>query len=208
MTGVRRRLSAWSVIAIVLSIGLCPVVTAAAIPAGLWALWWDVRVHHRRGRRLAIVAIVIGVICTPITTTAAFWWNSHVRVPLLDGPAELIAAGQRGDVTAFLAGTAGGGSQANATAFLTELTGRLGILQSTRPSEQPGSEQSSEGDDTAAGWWIWVPYDAMFEGAAVTMRARFLLSDPDRGWVTAFDRFEVDPPDGPPLRWPPVEPGP
>ena len=45
-------------VAIVLAIGLCPFVTAAAIPAGLLALR-DVSRNGRRGRRLAIAAIVL-----------------------------------------------------------------------------------------------------------------------------------------------------
>ena len=38
MSTTRGKLSPWAVLAIVLSIGLCPFVTAAAILAGLWAL--------------------------------------------------------------------------------------------------------------------------------------------------------------------------
>ena len=197
----RRRLSAWSVVAMVLSIGMCPFVTAAAIPAGLWALR-DIRKHDRRGRRLAIVAIVLAVIVTPITTAGALWWSSHVRIPLREGPASTIAMGQRGDLEAFVEATSWSGSPDQARRFLTRLTSQLGIMRSTRPSEQPGAAESPEGDDTAAGWWKWISYDAMFEGGAVTMRARFLLSDPEHGWVTAFDRFEIDLPDGAHLHWP------
>jgi hypothetical protein len=190
------------VVAIVLAIGLCPFVTAAAIPVGLLALR-DVAKNGRRGRRLAIVAIVLAAIVTPITTVAAFWWSNTVRTPLLEGPAAVIAAGQRGETTAFLEGTASSESHELAGDFLTSLTTQLGIIRSTRPSPQPEAEASPEGDDTAAGWWIWVRYEAMFEGGAVPMRARFLLSDPERGWVTAFDRFDIMPPQGGRLVWPP-----
>jgi hypothetical protein len=44
----------------------------------------------------------------------------------------------------------------------------------------------------------------MFERGAAKMHARFLLSDPARGWVTSFDRFDVSLPDGGLLRWPPL----
>lgn len=202
MSAGRGRLSGWSVVAAVLSIGLCPFVTAAAIPVGLLALR-DVSRNGRRGRRLAIVAIVLAVVVTPITTLGAFWWSNHVRGPLLDGPASVIAAGQRGEIAAFLEGMASDASQASAASFLTDLTSQLGIIQSTRPADQPQDEPSPKGDDTGAGWWIWVRYEAMFEGGGVPMRARFLLSDPQRGWVTAFDRFEVTPPGGQRLDWPP-----
>ena len=104
-----RRLSPWAILAMLLSIGLCPFVTIAAIPAGMMALR-DVRLHERRGRRLAIVAIVIGCVVTPVTSYGAWWWNGHVREPLMTGPIDLLAAGQRGDVSAFLDGLAGGGA--------------------------------------------------------------------------------------------------
>tara|TARA_B100001971_G_scaffold213072_1_gene245105 strand:+ start:4036 stop:4647 length:612 start_codon:yes stop_codon:yes gene_type:complete len=194
-------LSAWSVVAIVLAIGLCPFVTAAAIPAGLLALR-DVSRNGRRGRRLAIAAIVLAAVLTPITTIGALWWNNHVRTPLLEGPAQLIAEGQHGDVAAFLEGTSSSESQEAAAGFLASLTKQLGIIRSTRPVERPEAEASPEGDDTAVGWWMWVRYEAMFEDGAVPMRARFLLSDPERGWVTAFDRFEVTTPEGGSLVWP------
>jgi hypothetical protein len=105
-------------------------------------------------------------------------------------------------VAAFLEGTSSSESQEAAAGFLASLTKQLGIIRSTRPVERPEAEASPEGDDTAVGWWMWVRYEAMFEDGAVPMRARFLLSDPERGWVTAFDRFEVTTPEGGSLVWP------
>lgn len=200
----RRRLSVWAVVAMVLAIGMCPFVTVAAIPVGLWALR-DVSRNGRYGRRLAIVAIVLAVVVTPITTFGVVWWTSHVRNPLLSGPAVVIANGQRGDVAGFIAATGGEASEEDARAFLKSLTTQLGILRSTRQSELPSDDASPGVNDGAAGWWIWVPYEALFEQRAVSMRARFLMSDPKRGWVTAFDRFEFDLEDDATLKWPPED---
>ena len=203
----RKQLSAWAVLSMVLAVGMCPFVTAAAIPAGLWALR-DVSRNGRYGRRLAIVALVVAVIVTPITTFGAFWWNNRVRVPLQSGPAQMIADGQRGDMTGFMAATPGEATTEQAQAFLKKLTQKWGILRSTRLREVPVDDAVMEGDDGAAGWWIWVPYEAMFEQAAVPMRARFLVSDPTRGWVTAFDRFEFYLKDRATMEWPPKDSAP
>jgi len=192
------KLSAWAILAGVLSIGLCPLVTVAAIPAGLWALR-DVRVNGQRGRRLAWAAIAIAVVVTPLTTIGMWWWNGHVRVPLKSGPAAVLEAGQRGEIQRFLRETGGGGNEREATAFLVSLTSELGMIRSTRPSEATMATEPAD----AAGWrGIWVPYEAMFDQGAATVTARFLLSSPDQGWVTAFDRFEVTLPSGQLLAYP------
>ena len=224
MSTVRGKLSPWAVVAIVLSIGLCPFVTAAAILAGLWALR-DVSVNGRSGRRLAWAAIVIGSIVTPLSGTAMWWWTVNVRGPLLVGPVALIQEGQSGDVAALVAAGGGAGTEADAATFLKSLTSRFGMIQLMRPAEasdeqlpqdQPVGQTAASGlgpggDVPAApadsGWWIWVPYDVMFERGAATLHARFLLSEPSRGWVTTFDRLEFDMPDGRLLQWPPTDDG-
>ncbi len=199
MNQQQAKLSPWAILAFVLSIGLCPVITIAAIPAGLWALR-DAKLTGRRGRRLAIVAIVISAVVTPVVFSAGWWWNEHVRQPLMTGPAATIASGQRGDIRAFLLGMDGGGSESASEAFLMGLTDSLGAIRSTRPAEAPASETQQEQD--AAGWWIWVPYDAMFDRGAASIQTRFLISDPERGWVVSFDRLIVELPEGGTITWP------
>ncbi|MDP7028841.1 MAG: hypothetical protein QF733_01310 [Phycisphaerales bacterium] len=199
MSNAPGKLSPWAIFAFVLSIGLCPVVTIAAIPAGLWALR-DVRVHGRRGRRLAMVAIAISAVVTPLVVTAGWWWNKHVREPLMAGPAAVIAQGQGGDLRAFLEGTGGGGTESEAEHFLHRLSASFGEIRSTRLADEPEADAQREQD--ATGWWIWVPYEAMFDRGAASINTRFLISDPQRGWVTSFDRLIVEMPDGGTLHWP------
>jgi hypothetical protein len=201
-----RRLSPWAILAMLLSIGLCPFVTIAAIPAGMMALR-DVRLHERRGRRLAIVAIVIGCVVTPVTSYGAWWWNGHVREPLMAGPIDLLAAGQRGDVSVFLDGLAGGDTQAQrkaAAAFLTRLTAVVGVVESMQPADMVDADQDPE-PESGEGWTVRVPYDAMFQHGAARITARFLLSTPTRGWVTRFDMINIELPHQEQLTWPPSE---
>jgi len=191
------KLSPWALLAMLLSIGLCPVVTVAAIPAGLWALR-DIARTGRRGRRLAWAAIVLGLIVTPVTSVGAWWWNTHVRVPLVEGPASIIAAGQRGDMAAFMQQTGAEGRQSEAEAFLRRLTSACGPIRSTRAVEGDPGQPSMGG-----AWAVRVPYEAMFEHTAAPMTATFVLSDPSRGWVTQFEKFVITLPGGDSLVWPP-----
>ena len=195
MNTASTRLSPWSVLAFVLSLGLCPLVTVVALPVGLWALRDCAR--GRRGKRLAWAALLIALVVTPLTTAAGWWWDRHVREPLMDGPALVIRQGQMGDVSGFLAAV-GGGDQHAAQQFLTHLTRALGLIRSTRPSDEPAP---SESDPQAVGWAIRVRYEAMFDNGAALIEGRFRLTGVD-GWATRFDAFMVDMPDGTILEWP------
>ena len=64
--------------------GLCPAVTMLGVVFGLLAIR-DVKLHARRGLRVAVVAIVLGLIVTPLTTLGLMWWNTTVREPMLHG---------------------------------------------------------------------------------------------------------------------------
>ncbi len=200
------KVSAWSIVSLVLAIGFCPLVTIAAIPAGLMALR-DVRVHGRRGRRLAIVAMVLAGVVTPLTSVAMWWWDGHVRQPLVQGPLEPLQAGQHGDAGAFLAGLGHASTAADrrsANVFLKDLNQSLGIIQSMRVADavDPASTPAAE-DEAGVGWFIWVPYDAMFQNGAARLHARFLLSTPTQGWVTHFDVISVEVNADHTLTWPP-----
>lgn len=203
MTGSQRRLSVWSVLSAVLAIGLCPVVTILAIPAGIMALR-ETGPHRKAGRRLAIIAITLACVVTPLTTWASVWWNANVREPLLEGPVLAIQAGQAGDVSAFLAGMSDDAVDPpeSARVFLHALTGSLGVLRSMRPAQEVQGDETAEASRRGAGsWTIWVPYEAMFDQGAAMVQARFVVGD-DRGWITSFDALEITLDDGTVLTWP------
>ncbi|MCH2141712.1 MAG: hypothetical protein MK077_01775 [Phycisphaerales bacterium] len=205
------RLSGWSIVSIVLAIGLCPVVTIVAIPAGLLALR-DVRLHGRRGRRLAIVAMVLACLMTPVTSLAMWWWDSHVRQPLMQGPLEPLQAGQHGDIDAFLAGlgyAADADHRRTAGEFLNQLTRSMGGVQSMRIAEATDSDgqNAANPEVSSDAWEVWVPYDAMFQNGAARLHARFLLSTPTQGWVTHFNALTVERTAEDSLIWPPDQEG-
>ena len=190
-------------LALALSVGLCPLVTVLGIPLSLFALA-DIKRNDRRGRRVAIAALWISLISTPITGTFAWWWNANVRTALLDGPVAALRAGQQGDVAAFLEGLGGAGghaSETQAVAFLSSVSHRWGTVQSMRQTpEQPDVQ-------APIGAW-WVGYDVLFERGAALGRAKYVLQSPQGTYVLAFQALVLTAEDGIELRWPPVAEGP
>ncbi|MCH2135537.1 MAG: DUF4190 domain-containing protein [Phycisphaerales bacterium] len=177
--------SAWSLVALALSVGLCPLVTLAAIPVALLALR-DIRRTNRRGRRLAITAIWISVIVTPLTTTFAIWWNANVRVVLIDGPVSLIRAGQSGDIDTFVNSLGGTLPEdlPGAEHFLTALGDRWGDVVSMRLTE------SAPERTAPAGAW-WVGYEAMFERGATPVEALYVLQSESGAFVLGFRSLRI-----------------
>jgi hypothetical protein len=183
-------------VALACSVGLCPVVTMLGVVLGLFALH-DVRVKNRRGRRLAIVAIVLGLTVTPLTTFGLLWWNSAVREPMLHGPMNAILAGQNGDAAALAAAfESRGADAANAAVFLAALSHRYGTLVSIEQDPARAARWD------AAGWAISVPYVLRFIRESVPGRARYVIASKEaNGLVLRFSGLRVG--EAPSLNYPP-----
>ena len=193
----RGRWSPWTLLSLALSVGLCPLITVCAIPVALIGLR-DVRTSGRRGRRVAITALWIACILTPVTTVFAIWWDANVRMKLIDGPIEALRAGQHGDVVAFMDGLGGpqpGADTDTAVAFLDAVTSRWGAVVSMRQSESASEVKAPEG-----AWWVG--YDVMFEHGATPGRAFYVLQAPGGQFVLGFEALVLGDASVQ-LRWPP-----
>ncbi|MEE2908583.1 MAG: DUF4190 domain-containing protein [Planctomycetota bacterium] len=190
--------SPWALIGLACSVGLCPVVTMLGVLFGVLALR-DIRTGKRRGRGVAITAIVIGIVVTPVTTFGLLWWNHMVREPMLHGPLEAIQAGQAGDVEAFRqAFLEPSASGVEAAQFLGALTDRFGSLVSiTQDPERDAAWDPS-------GWSISVPYFLQFNRDSVPGTARYVILDREGGRPIPVFRFAwVRIGQTPPLTFPP-----
>ncbi len=175
--------SPWALIGLACSVGLCPVVTMLGVVFGIFALR-DIQRGQRRGRGVAIAAIFIGLVFTPTTTMALFWWNTKVRDPMLQGPVEAIKAGQAGNLDLFREGfIEGSGSGSDAQQFLQRLGDQYGTLVAIR--QDPDREASWAPE----GWAISVPYILEFTRESVPGRARFVILDPRNGQEGLVFRF-------------------
>ena len=165
---------------------------------GLLALR-DIRTRQRRGRGVAISAIIIGIVVTPLTTFGLLWWNHMVREPMLHGPMEAIQAGQAGDVEALLhAFTEPSATGVEAAQFLSVMTDRFGTLVSI--TQDP--ERNAAWDP--GGWSISVPYLLRFNRDSVPGTARYVILDREGGRPIPVFRFAwVRIGQAPPLTFPP-----
>ena len=175
--------SPWSLVALACSVGLCPAVTMLGVVFGLIAIR-DIKIHARRGFRVAIVAIVIGLVVTPLTTFGLVWWNTSVREPMLHGPVVGLQAAQNGDVTVLLGQFEDGVGTANeASGFIKQMTERYGTLQSI--DQDPDREAAWSPD----GWSISVPYMLTFSTGIIKGEAQYVVFSVNEGQRKPVFRF-------------------
>lgn len=161
--------SPWSLIALACSVGLCPAVTMLGVVFGIVAIR-DVKTRSRRGFRVAIAAIIIGLVVTPLTTIGLVWWNSVVREPMLTGPLKGLQAAQDGDVTVLLDEfEAGIATAKEASDFVRRMTNRYGTLKSIHQDPEREAVWSSDN------WAISVPYVLTFSGATVKGEGHYIV---------------------------------
>tara|TARA_Y100000589_G_scaffold156383_2_gene148951 strand:- start:18032 stop:18745 length:714 start_codon:yes stop_codon:yes gene_type:complete len=201
---VRRRppLSTWSILAMVASLGVCPLVTILAFPLGMLGLR-DVRSKAKSGRRLCWTAMIIAAVVTPLTAWFMVWWNGEVRVPLMNGPLAPIQAGMDGDMEGFNEGFAPSAVAATpdveAGRFLATLRGDYGLLKSIRVDD------TREPIFAPDGWSVRVPYVFEFQHGRVPGEARFVMLEPGPDGNRLVLRFSsVLVGDDPVVAWPPA----
>ena len=196
----RGSISAWAVVSLVTSLGLCPIVTVLSIPLGLLGLR-DVRVNGRRGRTAAWIGIIIGLLVTPLTTGFMIWWNAEIRIPLTEGPRAAIQSGMTGDIpgfeAAFIKGT-GDETEEDAARFLATIRTRWGELVGVT---QDASRDAVFSDD---GFAVRVPYIFEFPGQLVPGEAEFVVVAKTAAGSELMNRFAwVLVGDDDPVAWPP-----
>ena len=201
---VRRRppLSTWSILSMVASLGVCPLVTILAIPLGMLGLR-DVRANGKSGRRLCWTAMIIAFVVTPLTSLFMIWWNSEVRVPLMNGPVVPIKAGMAGDMEGFNEGFApsvvAATPEMESGRFLATLRGDYGLLESV---SQDSSREPVYAPD---GWSVRVPYIFEFQYGSVPGEAEFVMLEPGPDGNQMVLRFSwVLVGDDPVVAWPPA----
>jgi len=163
--------SAWSVLSMLLGLGVCPFVTIFAIPLGMLGLR-EVRRTRKLGRTAAWIGIGLGVLTTPLTTWGMLWWNDAVRIPMLQGPYAAIVAGQRGDLQAFESAFTQTQDvpRESMGRFLNEVQARWGLLEAVT---QDQSREAVYSDDESA---VRIPYWFHFEGGTIPGEAEFVLT--------------------------------
>jgi hypothetical protein len=193
----RRERSLWAIASLVCSLALCPPLCVIGPLLGVVALIETARRPHRRGRPLAWTGIAVGLTVTAVWGGAAAWWNANVRRPMIAGPAPALTRGLAGDVAGFRAAFVDGtGSEAEARAFLDEVTRRWGLLLDVQ--QDPTRAEAIAFTDLDPDSQL-IPYAFRFERALVGGDARFKLREPGRSglvlrwsWIRLLDTERGD----------------
>jgi hypothetical protein len=191
--------SGWALAALLCSTVLfCPLATMLGVLLGVRSLYHVRAVPGRRGRGVAMAAIVIGLVATVGWITFGLWWNRNARQLMHDGPSTFIAIGQAGDVEGFRDGFVdGGGTPEAATGFLQALTAEHGLIRSARQ----GDAQGADGPVLVDGR-LTIRYVFLFDEGEAAGRAEFVVFE--EGLMDLELRFgwvEVEGPGGR-LRYP------
>ncbi len=197
----RQPISLWALAALLCAIGsVCPIAPVLGLVLGTVALF-DVRRPNRSGKRLAVTALVVSVLAIGGWALLAGWWNTHARRPMLYGPAEAIAAGQRGDIAAFRDAFLPGAdatAERDAIEFITAVSDRYGNLVAS-------SQRVDDAEPATTLTRMTIPYEFVFENGPVDAEAEFVRNDPSGlvlkfAWVVVRDSVAGD------VRYPPDEP--
>lgn len=200
------RLSGLAIAALVCALIFCiPVLPLIGVVLGLIALVTMVGKSHLRGRGMAIAAIVLGLAFS-IGQGIVGWFFASVGTKVVtlmrDTPKQTMQAGLSGDLVAFRAnfdGTGAAATDAEAQAFLDEVTQRFGTLTSFDLDEsapvrpQPGQPVMD------------APYIAKFSSGDVRANVELVIMDPKTGqFIYKVGAIEFIDPQRGNLRFPPL----
>ncbi len=205
---MKRKMSGLAIASLLCSTAIfCPPLTVIGPLLGVRVLVLIRRDRARRGRALAVSAIVIGVLLTAGWSYGLFWWDHHARQPMLTGPQAALQAGFRGDADAFRSQFHGRGATAG-DAEIAALVGELGRRYGAfidASIESDGQVDGSAFDRSGVG----LPYILRFESATVRSTAVFNVWVQDQpGLVLKFASFVVVDPDRGDLIYPQLAPAP
>lgn len=205
------RMSGLAIAALVCSLIFCiPVFPPLGLLLGLIALVAMVGKTHVKGRGMAIAAIVLGICFTAGWSIGGYFlydFGRQVYAVMKDAPQNALTAGSTGDIAGFRSAFDERNSTAtddDAKAFFAELERRYGTFQTIRFNEAsappPGGQQPT----------ITMPYKADFSNATgVMMEIEIVIADPKTGeWVKKLGSINVNDPQQPTLRYPPLPPAP
>jgi hypothetical protein len=170
----------------------CPITTILGVLLGLIAFVSIGNNPMLKGRGLAVVAVLIGVIATAGQGVGGYLYYDLAVKPVMHGPRDMLTAGFNGDLNGMrdeLVTPAAAATDEELTAFVTELRDRYGEFVSCAIDE--GSQASPT---TFGATSMPFPYVFEFKNQTIIGEAELMFSDPNAGgivmkWasITIFD---------------------
>jgi hypothetical protein len=205
--------SGLAITALILSlVGIIPCVGLLTAPIGfLLGLIGAVTIGgnpNRKGVGLAVAAIVIGGLLALGQGYGTYWFSSKVGGAIqkvMSGPNDALQAGLNGDIAAFKAEFYGAGAtaaDAEAQAFLDELTNRYGDFVSCRFDDTSGQAAQPAPGQTS----LPFPYVLTFSSGTVNAETEIVFGDQNTGaaFINKLGYILVFDPDRGDLRYPPA----
>ena len=192
------RTSGWAIAAILCSLAVfCPPLTILSPLLATRALFHIKASPGRKGKGLAILALVLGGVITLGWGWGAWWWNGNIRQPMIRGPVEALRAGFSGDLAGYKSGFFGDGaisSDEEAGRFLSELDSRYGRLLSMSQRKLQDANQLGY---QMRGYRI--TYLMEFETGPINAEGSFVITSADHpgfigrfAWLAVFDDEQGD----------------
>lgn len=201
-----RKTSGLAITSLVLSIiGLIPCIGICTAPFGiLLGLIAAVTTGGaKKGRGLAIAAILIGVIGCAVQFVGWQWFKNTFIVPVMEGPKVAMTAGFNGDLQAFRDATTSPATDASdeeITLFFETLRARYGEFQSVRFDEQAQQGQQPQYGQPV----VTFPYVFEFSNATVKGETEIIFADQTTGkWIIKPSMITITDPDLGDLVFPP-----
>ena len=189
----QKPLNPWAVVAILCSVGLCPLFSIASVLCGFRAVV-DIKANQTtRGLKLAWIAMLLGTLITGIWAGGLVWWNLNVRSVINHGPAEAIKLAQAGHLDSFENFFSSASSEDEAHRFLQAVSSRYGMITHCVLNPET-SEDAIDGTDLFLGL---VPREAtlsylMFNqtGESIPIIAKYQLFEDKEGTNQFLNKFE------------------
>ena len=180
----------------------CPITTFLGPILGIISIFLIGSNAARKGKGLAIAAIVIGVLATAGWIFAGRWGWSNVYRIVMTGPNAALEAGYAGDYDAFRSDFRGQGadaSDAEIKAFIEQLSARYGAFDTAiidESAQQTPTQQNQE--------FVDLPYLVKFtDGSNAIAECRIFMVDDNKQLNVKLDFIHFDLDDGQSIVFPP-----
>jgi hypothetical protein len=192
-----QKTSGLAIAALVCSLICCiPITTIPGILLGIIALVSIGGDPAKKGKGMALVAIILGVVFTAgqaYVYPKGYAYFKEVMQLVWQGPSEAMTVGFAGDAAAFKGcfhGPGASASDAEAQAFIAALRGRYGEYVGCRFDEETADSRQPPFGKTS----VTFPYVLEFDSGEVKAEAEIIFSDPVKGGfvnklghITVFD---------------------
>ena len=190
--------SALAVVSFILSLIICcPLTTALGVLLGLISI---VTIGEKKGRILAILAVIFGTVLTIGWIVGYVWYDQNFKTPQAEGPREELTAAFAGDADTYRSsffGDAALASDEDVERFVVELRSRYGEFVTCEMDEAAYKANLPSLEEMMQPVQV-LPYVIEFSNATLNAKIEVSASDPNTNeflWRLKFGQIVIFDPD-------------